>query len=81
MDDSLLPEAAIAGFVAAVAGGAVGGFIGGALVGPQRRAVSREDAAGSRGRTPRRARWRARAARGGRLGAALSDERPGARAR
>jgi hypothetical protein len=32
---ALLPEAAVAGFVAAVAGGAVGGFIGAALVRPR----------------------------------------------
>jgi hypothetical protein len=32
--ESLLPEAAIAGFVTAVAAGAVGGFVGGALVRP-----------------------------------------------
>jgi hypothetical protein len=32
--ESLLPEAAVAGFVAAVAAGAVGGFVGGALVQP-----------------------------------------------
>jgi hypothetical protein len=32
--DSLLPEAAIAGFVTAVAAGAVGGFVGGALARP-----------------------------------------------
>jgi hypothetical protein len=35
--ESLLPEAAIAGFVTAVAAGAVGGFIGGALVRPMER--------------------------------------------
>jgi hypothetical protein len=32
--DSLLPEAAIAGFITAVAAGAVGGFVGGALARP-----------------------------------------------
>jgi hypothetical protein len=34
--DSLLPEAAIAGFVTAVAAGTVGGFVGGALARPMR---------------------------------------------
>ena len=33
-NESLLPEAAVAGLVTAVAGGAVGGFVGGALVRP-----------------------------------------------
>jgi hypothetical protein len=32
--ESLLPEAAVAGLVTAVAAGAVGGFVGGALIGP-----------------------------------------------
>ena len=36
--ESLLPEAAIAGFVTAVAAGAVGGFVGGALVRPMEQA-------------------------------------------
>jgi hypothetical protein len=36
--ESLLPEAAIAGFVTAVAAGAVGGFIGGALARPMQQA-------------------------------------------
>ncbi|MEA2454054.1 MAG: hypothetical protein QOI45_316 [Thermoleophilaceae bacterium] len=36
--DSLLPEAAIAGFVTAVAAGAVGGFVGGALARPMEQA-------------------------------------------
>jgi hypothetical protein len=40
---SLLPEAAIAGFVSAVAAGAVGGFIGGALTGRSGVLMSRED--------------------------------------
>jgi hypothetical protein len=35
--EALLPEAAIAGFVAAVAAGALGGFVGGALVRPMAR--------------------------------------------
>jgi hypothetical protein len=35
--ESLLPEAAVAGFVAAVAAGAVGGFVGGALIQPTQR--------------------------------------------
>jgi hypothetical protein len=37
--DSLLPEAAIAGFVTAVAAGTVGGFVGGALARPMRPAA------------------------------------------
>ena len=37
-NDSLLPEAAIAGFITAVAAGAVGGFIGRVARRPQRRA-------------------------------------------
>jgi hypothetical protein len=42
-NDSLLPEAAIAGFVVAVAAGVVGGFIGGSLTGRSGVLVSRED--------------------------------------
>jgi hypothetical protein len=42
-NDSLLPEAAIAGIVTAVAAGAVGGFIGGSLVGKSGALMSRED--------------------------------------
>jgi hypothetical protein len=42
-NDSLLPEAAIAGFVTAVAAGIVGGFIGGSLVGRSGTLISRED--------------------------------------
>jgi hypothetical protein len=42
-NDSLLPEAAIAGFVTAVAAGVVGGFIGGSLVGRSGALISRED--------------------------------------
>jgi hypothetical protein len=42
-NDSLLPEAAIAGIVTAVAAGAVGGFIGGSLVGRSGALMSRED--------------------------------------
>jgi uncharacterized membrane protein YhdT len=42
-NDSLLPEAAIAGFVTAVAAGVVGGFIGGSLVGRSGTMISRED--------------------------------------
>ncbi|HKP21390.1 MAG TPA: hypothetical protein VJT68_07725 [Thermoleophilaceae bacterium] len=44
-NDSLLPEAAIAGFITAVAGGIVGGFIGGSLVGKSGALISREDGA------------------------------------
>src|SRR4051794_27718737 len=44
-NDSLLPEAAIAGFITAVAAGAVGGFIGGSLVGKSGALISREDGA------------------------------------
>src|SRR3954468_12559335 len=44
-NDSLLPEAAIAGFVTAVAAGAVGGFIGASLVGNRGELISREDGA------------------------------------
>jgi hypothetical protein len=40
---SLLPEAAIAGIVTAVAAGAVGGFIGGSLIGRSGALISRED--------------------------------------
>jgi hypothetical protein len=40
---SLMPEAAIAGFIAAVAAGAVGGFIGGSLTGRSGVLISRED--------------------------------------
>ena len=42
-NDSLLPEAAIAGFITAVAAGAVGGFIGGSLVGRSGALRSRDD--------------------------------------
>ena len=42
-NDSLLPEAAIAGIVTAVAAGMVGGFIGGSLVGRSGVLISRED--------------------------------------
>jgi hypothetical protein len=42
-NDSLLPEALIAGIVTAVAAGAVGGFIGGSLVGKSGALISRED--------------------------------------
>jgi hypothetical protein len=44
-NDSLLPEAAIAGFLTAVAAGIVGGFIGGSLVGKSGALISREDGA------------------------------------
>jgi hypothetical protein len=47
--DALLPEGAIAGFVAAVAAGTVGGFVGGALVRP------RDQAAAPLGRNAHRA--------------------------
>lgn len=40
---ALLPEAAIAGFITAVAAGAVGGFVGGALTGQAGVIMSRED--------------------------------------
>jgi hypothetical protein len=40
---SLLPEAAVAGFLTAVAAGAIGGFIGGALTGRSGVLISRED--------------------------------------
>ena len=42
-NDSLLPEAAIAGLLTAVAAGAVGGFIGGSLTGRSGVLISRED--------------------------------------
>jgi hypothetical protein len=42
-NDSLLPEAVIAGLVTAVAAGIVGGFIGGSLVGRSGALISRED--------------------------------------
>jgi hypothetical protein len=42
-NDSLLPEAAIAGLVTAVAAGIVGGFVGGSLVGKSGALISRED--------------------------------------
>jgi hypothetical protein len=42
---SLLPEAAIAGLLTAVAAGIVGGFIGGSLVGKSGALISREDGA------------------------------------
>jgi hypothetical protein len=42
-NSSLLPEAAITGLVTAVAAGAVGGFIGGALTGRSGALISRED--------------------------------------
>jgi hypothetical protein len=44
-NDSLLPEAAIAGFLTAVAAGIVGGFVGGSLVGKSGALISREDGA------------------------------------
>jgi hypothetical protein len=55
--DSLLPEAALAGLVTAVAGGAVGGFVGGALARPAVAAgLNSENAKrGRMGRTERRA--------------------------
>jgi hypothetical protein len=42
-NDSLLPEAAVAGIVTAVAAGAVGGFMGGSLVGRSGALLTRED--------------------------------------
>ena len=42
-NDSLLPEAVIAGLITAVAAGAVGGFIGGSLVGKSGALIGRED--------------------------------------
>jgi hypothetical protein len=42
-NSSLLPEAAIAGFITAVAAGALGGFIGGSLTGRSGVLTSRED--------------------------------------
>jgi hypothetical protein len=42
-NDSLLPEAAIAGLLTAVAAGAVGGFVGGSLTGRSGVLLSRED--------------------------------------
>jgi hypothetical protein len=42
-NDSLLPEVAIAGIITAVSAGAVGGFIGGSLVGKSGALISRED--------------------------------------
>src|SRR5215213_9235356 len=42
-NDSLLPEAAVAGFITAVAAGVVGGFIGGSLTGGSGVLISRED--------------------------------------
>ena len=42
-NDSLLPEAAIAGILTAVAAGAVGGFIGGSITGRSGVLISRED--------------------------------------
>ena len=42
-NDSLLPEAAVAGLVTAVAGGAVGGFIGASITGRSGVLLSRED--------------------------------------
>jgi hypothetical protein len=44
-NDSLLPEAAIAGLLTAVAAGSLGGFIGGSLVGKSGALISREDGA------------------------------------
>src|SRR3954453_20256729 len=44
-NDSLLPEAAIAGLLTGVAAGIVGGFIGGSLVGRSGALISREDGA------------------------------------
>ena len=67
-NDSLLPEAAIAGFLTAVAAGMVGGFIGGSLVGKSRRAHQpRGRRPAHIGRPPCRARRRDRAACGDRL--------------
>jgi hypothetical protein len=51
-NSSLLPEAAIAGIITAVAAGAVGGFIGGSLVGRSGALLTRED--GRRLETPDR---------------------------
>jgi hypothetical protein len=42
-NSSLLPEAAIAGFITAVAAGALGGFVGGSLTGRSGVLMSRED--------------------------------------
>jgi hypothetical protein len=42
-NDSMLPEAAVAGLITAVAAGAVGGFIGGSLVGRSGTLTSRHD--------------------------------------
>jgi len=42
-NDSLLPEALVAGLITAVSAGAVGGFIGAALVGRSGALISRED--------------------------------------
>lgn len=55
--DTLLPEAAVAGLVTAVAAGAVGGFVGGALVRPAVAAGLNPEHAGRArmGRTERRA--------------------------
>jgi hypothetical protein len=44
-NDSLLPEAVIAGIVTAVAAGIVGGFVGASLVGKSGALISREDGA------------------------------------
>jgi hypothetical protein len=51
-NDSLLPEAALAGILTAVAAGAVGGFVGGSLTGRSGVLMSRED--GTRLGTPDR---------------------------
>ncbi len=44
-NDSLLPEAAIAGLITGVAAGALGGFVGASLVGKSGALISREDGA------------------------------------
>ena len=53
--DSLLPEAAIAGFVTAVAAGALGGFVGGALARPMQPRTGAPRLAGA---APAGPRWR-----------------------
>ena len=56
--DSLLPEAAIAGFVTAVAAGTVGGFVGGALARPMQWPTSGLPEGRARGgRPPTARRW------------------------
>ena len=68
--DSLLPEAAIAGFVTAVAAGAVGGFVGGALARPMQARRCRSRARARARRPPGGAGRPARAGGGDRLGPA-----------